>query len=669
MKPITAAKKSALLALISVLASSPLYAFKLDDLMTTAYNEFDLPLVDGILYFMDASYSFIRIAQVLATLLGVVCIIWNAFRLWMGTEQVRKACVDIIVKFLIFIVAFNLYPAVIDGTINLAINIGMTSGGGYNYLAKEYYALYKSCEVKIDAAKELMNKVIEQNKDAVSAIDEKSVKALAEATNQDFSDLAAFLGQNEINVYTQEQVDSASGVSLDLDWVNALNPVMLAFRVFGLTPKPDNVGWGARNELINNINTANRKITDVLKEQFKEMGVQRAANTLRAMAEVFQITKVERNGAIIEEYFYNPYIKQKTGHANLISPGSMIKSAVVIGEVLSVKESSYYDDETGTFKQLNFVDATAQRLMHFILLALMSFGVIAAVVFFSIQYIMCIFEYFIVSAVGIIFIPFCLWDGTKSFTAKLVTLFTAYFIKIMVMMLCVMWVFGAFLRMGNIVIGDPEGINFLNFSYFIFTLMLGWVVTQNAPQIAVTILNGSPQLSMGEFMHAAGTAAGAACAARGAIGAAGKVGQGIGRGATTGAAGVAGSVAQGMRTFKETGSAGKAVGSGVGKGLEFAAHGIKNSAAKLLTGQETQSHKNGISVGSSTGKDGKPLTHAEALQRAMKAPPPQEKKEAAEKNALKVGGGGNEQGGGKLTVGPAGSARPAARRHRPSKSS
>ena len=31
----------------------------------------------------------------------------------------------------------------------------------------------------------------------------------------------------------------------------------------------------------------------------------------------------------------------------------------------------------------------------------------------------------------------------------------------------------------------------------------------NAPQIAMIILNGTPQLSMGEFMHAAGTAAAA----------------------------------------------------------------------------------------------------------------------------------------------------------------
>jgi type IV secretion system protein TrbL len=50
-------------------------------------------------------------------------------------------------------------------------------------------------------------------------------------------------------------------------------------------------------------------------------------------------------------------------------------------------------------------------------------------------------------------------------------------------------------------------------SYFIF-LGNEWVVTQNGPQIAVTILNGTPQLSMGEFLHAAGTAAASAAMAK-----------------------------------------------------------------------------------------------------------------------------------------------------------
>jgi hypothetical protein len=68
------------------------------------------------------------------------------------------------------------------------------------------------------------------------------------------------------------------------------------------------------------------------------------------------------------------------------------------------------------------LDETFQKIISLILIVLMTFGLLMASIFCVIQYVMCIFEYFIVTAVGVIFIPFCLWDGTKSFTAKLVTL-------------------------------------------------------------------------------------------------------------------------------------------------------------------------------------------------------------------------------------------------------
>jgi hypothetical protein len=90
-------------------------------------------------------------------------------------------------------------------------------------------------------------------------------------------------------------------------------------------------------------------------------------------------------------------------------------------------------------------------------------------------------------AVGVIFIPFCLWDGTKSFTAKLVTLFTSYFIKIMVMVLCLFWVYSAFIYMGVSIMSSNEPVSFLSFAYFIFTCLLGWVVTQNDPQEFVAL--------------------------------------------------------------------------------------------------------------------------------------------------------------------------------------
>jgi hypothetical protein len=63
------------------------------------------------------------------------------------------------------------------------------------------------------------------------------------------------------------------------------------------------------------------------------------------------------------------------------------------------------------------------------------------------------------------------------------------------------------------------------------------VVTQNGPQIAVTILNGSPQLSMGEFLHAAGTAVAGAAMAKRAAGTARAAVQGGGKAVQAGVRG------------------------------------------------------------------------------------------------------------------------------------
>jgi type IV secretion system protein TrbL len=237
---------------------------------------------------------------------------------------------------------------------------------------------------------------------------------------------------------------------------------------------------------------------------------------------------------------------------------------------------------------------------------------------------MCIFEYFVVTAVGVIFIPFCLWDGTKSFTAKLVTLFTSFFIKIMVMILCLFWVYSAFIYMGVSILSSNEPISFLSFAYFIFTCLLGWVVTQNGPQIAVTILNGSPQLSMGEFLHAAGTAVASAAMAKraaGVTGAAvkggGKLVQGGVRGVQTIDAAFQGSTAAIEAARKAAGGTlmkGRQVGIGLGALGSIIGNGVKNSAATLFTGQEKK--EGGISVGggydmNNKAKDGS-RTHADS---------------------------------------------------------
>jgi type IV secretion system protein TrbL len=285
---------------------------------------------------------------------------------------------------------------------------------------------------------------------------------------------------------------------------------------------------------------------------------------------------------------------------------------VLISDIISRQGSTEYSSDKNGFIEKK-LDESFQNIISLILIILMTFGLILASIFCVIQYVMCIFEYFIVTAVGVIFIPFCLWDGTRSFTAKLVTLFTSYFIKILVMILCLFWVYSAFIYMGVSIMSSNEPVSFLSFAYFIFTCLLGWVVTQNGPQIAVAILNGTPQLSMGEFLHAAGTAAASAAMAKRAAAAGGAVLKGGGRAAQAGvrASQTAGAAFSGSAAALE--AAQKVAGGTLTKGQQFGVRmgalssiiggGIKNTAASLLTGQEKK--EGGISVGGGYSMDNK----------------------------------------------------------------
>jgi type IV secretion system protein TrbL len=194
---------------------------------------------------------------------------------------------------------------------------------------------------------------------------------------------------------------------------------------------------------------------------------------------------------------------------------------VVIADIVSFKSSKEFDAEGNLVSKTvteddgkSFFKVPLDRLQEAVFSFLFTIGMILACVFCAVQYCMTIFEFFIITSVGIVFVPCILWDGTKSFASKLITLYLAYFFKLMLMIFCLFWVYGFFLDMGMTLITSQPVLSLLNVGYFLFATLLGWVVTQNGPKLATTLLNGTPDLSMGEFLHAAGTAAAGAFAAK-----------------------------------------------------------------------------------------------------------------------------------------------------------
>ena len=601
-------KKKNIIFCVLPLISSSLFAENANKAgaVTAALNfrVMDIPLLDGMSYFITTIGTFGDIAGKLAIALFLTTLIWNAFRLWFGTQQVRKAAVDIMLKCLLFTAVFAGYRGIQVGVIDLAMKIGANAGGGAAEVATTFSNLKENLEAKLIVAQKTMKKMFKEAGDTGGALSETDVKILAKGTG-----------------YSEEEVRKQAeqyGVKINDSAATVAGKVFLYTGGSSVAALGTLIGVGINNKI--QYKKMYKNLNDEEVNNFKEMVKNGEGadiqNLLAGFAEVMYENPDWENApddlkSNINKYIYSPFITttdvlpdneqwslkkwKKTGvdEGVMISPGALIKTCVLVANVIMAKEENTTDENNQTSKK--FFQKTWQDINRFIMTTIMVLGIIFAGIFCCIQYCMCIFEYWIVTSIGVLFIPCILFDGTKSYASKLIQLYVSFFIKITVMLLCMFWTFSTYVNVATNILASANPVTMLNFAYILFALILGFVVTQNAPQIAMTILNGTPQLSMGEFLHAAGTAAaGAALAKRGASMAAKKaapVVKGANAGIAEGAAAAsgawkgAGEANAGFGTkFKMAASAfAKQTGSAWGSG-------IKNYNSRLLTGKDSSSH-------------------------------------------------------------------------------
>ncbi len=198
------------------------------------------------------------------------------------------------------------------------------------------------------------------------------------------------------------------------------------------------------------------------------------------------------------------------------------------------------------------------HIWEMILCIFCCFTIILSTIFCIIQYTMTILEYTIVVGIGALFIPLALFDGTKDIPKKLIPVFTSFMVKMIVITLCMMFVFYLFIENTINNIADDGGMNLVTVTTVFFNCIITFMLTQNSPKIAQTILTGQPQLSMGEFVAAAGTAGATAKVMGKAGGAAamamGKAGGAAAKAGANAAITTAGNVHRGVQ---EAGSAAK----------------------------------------------------------------------------------------------------------------
>ena len=559
----------------------------------STYRIFDAPLVEGMGYFIRTISTFGYVAGYLATALGLVGVLWNAFRLILGTQQVRKACIDIALKFLVFTVIVNIYGSLISGVMNFSTKLGMYAGGGYYSTKVTMETLYANLYDQTKEAKEAMDALMNSIGSEGGKVNEKAIRALSANTGYSTDEIR--------KMFEAENIDVNGGVSKYVVEGSAvaggLAGAAVGAMIGSVVPGVGTVIGGVVGGLVGGIggyfgvgkaasaieqvageNELYKKARDAQeKELIKKLNDGDYADAFKMFKALNDVISpvTDESGRI--SYVYDPVMTVRGTNGSvtyLLSPGAIIKTGVLWANLIKTFEETDYDSDNKTFLG-RVLDGSFQSLTHWILQMILILGIIFSMIFATVQYVMAIFEYFIVTSMGVIFIPCVLFDGTKTYASKLVTLFLSFFVKITVTIMCLFFVVNMFSKNASIILTTGKPCSLANFSYLAFTMVLGFILTQNAPQVAMTMLNGTPQLSMGEFLHAVGTIGAGAIAAKKVYQATGRAAAGFASGGLEGAAAFAGTVRGGQ--IKETDENGVERVAGHEKGTF--ANAVRNSVA------------------------------------------------------------------------------------------
>lgn len=437
-------------------------------------DAFDLPLVQTLEYFGGVMAQGYKWAAFYGNLFGLIGLAWSGFKVAMSRMTVKDFWWDTIFKWVGYLLLLNLYPAIVIGIGGIAGEIGIKAGGAKDAIVSELKAMRSSIEADLAT----VNSIEAGNdEDAKSRLDEHSPQSLG---NKD--------SYNDF-------VEKASGAIPGLKGGNR---------------------WDS-NEMNRKLSEQRHDKSDDENKKFKSLF---QAETFKAINAILGDRNLDgtKIGDNTDTYIsLDIFIKDADGNETFyLSPGALLRMTLLAANIMHSKNTSAFiqrNEEIDAAKLNPFVSAgrTIQSGMQFVLDGIVVwFCVIVlalCVIFALVQYIMTVIEFTIVAAVGVIFIPAILFDGTKDIPKKLVPVFISFMVKMIVITLCLMFVYYLIIEFTiNTITSDGFDIVWLLVDVA-FNAVLSYVMTQNAPKIAQTILTGQPQLSMGEFVTAAGTAA------------------------------------------------------------------------------------------------------------------------------------------------------------------
>lgn len=435
-------------------------------------DAFDLPLVQTLEYFGGVMAQGYKWAAFYGNLFGLIGLAWSGFKVTMSRMTVKDFWWDTIFKWVGYLLLLNLYPAIVIGIGGIAGEIGIKAGGAKDAIVSELKAMRSSIEADLAT----VNSIEAGNdEDVKSRLEDYSPKSLG--------------SKDSYNDFVEKATGAIPGLKGSYRWDSKAIQEKLNEKTDG-------------------------------KKSDRKYSVLFQGETLKAINAILGDRDLDGSkiGDNTDTYIsLDIFIKDADGNETFyLSPGALLRMTLLAANIMHSKNTSAFiqrNEEIDAAKLNPFVSAgrTIQSGMQFVLDGIVVwFCVIVlalCVIFALVQYLMTVIEFTIVAAVGVIFIPMLLFDGTKDIPKKLVPVFISFMVKMIVITLCLMFVYYLIIEFTiNTITSDGFDIVWLLVDVA-FNAVLSYVMTQNAPKIAQTILTGQPQLSMGEALQGAGTAA------------------------------------------------------------------------------------------------------------------------------------------------------------------
>lgn len=432
----------------------------------------DVPVVQAIEYFSGIMATFFKWGTHYAVAIGTVGLIWSAFKLANSRFTVRDFWWDTMYKWLMFILFMSLYPLVTLGMASVSNRIGIDAGKGKQAIIDSLTSMKNALEYDYQIGQQL---------------------------------------ESDLNSELNEIIPKTEEITFETTFGNAEN-------------YDDYI-----DKYYDEVNSVKFKSSSAKKQALEKIQEYREKNkyhslfgkrTLAAIKDILveKLPDGTDGEALTSSYVdLNIWLKDASGNDTYyLSPGAIMRVAVLGCQIMWEKNQIAYainiddiDEKDANFVKKGFskMTATFAHIPSMIMTMFCCIVLVFCAIFACIQYVMTILEYTIVVGIGAFFIPFILFDGTKELPKKLIPVFTGFVIKMIVITICMFFVFYLFIQETVDIMSDNGGMNWVSFVTVVFTCIIGFVLTQNAPKIAQTLLTGQPQLSMGEFAAAAGSLA------------------------------------------------------------------------------------------------------------------------------------------------------------------